>query len=383
MLSLNKSNLVTYAFQVGNLTFPLLVFLYLSKFFPEQALEFEVLIAWVATLAIFADLGVQSVLSQQIRLILKEKQLLSIYLLRLFTSIVSALSLYYCLTLVEKIIISPIYVILFALFFLFDFSFIHLGLKALNRVLFINLIRWLIILTSILFGFHEPIILLKISMVASILMQVFFGLKFLTLFKIGHFRREFFFRNVSQLTFLNVTNLFNIGFTKLDVVIASKVMPQQYALLYIFCKKLIASIAAVALVRSKLLLVLHSQKEIKKEVKNIQYLILLSTAPLAILIVIYAHFIGFDLSYIQQLFIITATAVTLLLISLKSIVQNSKVHKLLQFHYDLRLSAFAFILCLPLLFAVNFGYLIYLVFLLRAAYEAFYLFGYRYVHFKK
>ena len=363
----------TLALQLGSMLLPFLAFLLLSSKDTTFTIDLEVVLAWLSIFSMIAGFGSQSIFTQQIKTLIRSKQLATLYVVRGVSSLFSTLGLALVAQSYFSIELSLPQVMLFYLFFLIEVSVIHLAFSAINAILFTNIIRWLAIFIIICFSVLKVHIIINTYILLSILCNLYFGRKYLRFILKPATDFKLIKENLLNILKFNVTNLLNITFSKLDVIIAARLLPENFVLLYMFSKRLINAALSLSLVRSLLMLGMNSREKIASEIWLINRLVIMGSPFLMFALAIFwFSFLGqSDLTVLIVVWL--STLLVVLLSSRKSIIQNSDVHKNLKFNRDLMFTLFGFFCSIPLPFVTYFFESALVFFFVRVMYEGSYI----------
>lgn len=370
----------TLTLQIGSILLPFLVFLLLSSKDTSFTIELEVVLAWLSIFSMIAGFGSQSIFTQQIKTFIRTRRLATLYLIRAVSSLFSTLGFYLVADSYFYIELSLLQVILFYLFFLIEFSVIHLAFSAINAVLLTNVIRWLAILIIVYFSVLEIHLIINTYIFLSIFCNFYFGRKYLRFILTLPTNFELIKQNLLNIFKFNITNLLNITFTRLDIIIAAKLLPENYALFYMFSKRLINATLSLSLVRSLLILGMNSREKIVSEIWLINRLVLLSSPFLMIALAIYWLKFLDQSDFLVLTIVWISTLLVVFLSSRKSIIQNSEIHKNLKFSRDLMFTIFAFFCSIPAPLITYFFDVILVFFFVRVIYEGFYIIAVKKYH---
>ena len=361
------------ALQLGSVLLPFLSFLLVSSKDTSFTIDLEVVLAWLGIFSIIAGFGSQSIFTQQIKTLIRSKQLATLYVIRGVSSLFSTVGFAVVIQPYFLIEFSLSQVIFFYLFFLVEVSVIHLAFSAINAILFTNVIRWLAVFIFICFSVLEVYIIINTYISLSILCNLYFGRKNLRFILKPATDFRLIKKNLLNIFKFNVTNLLNITFSKLDVIIAARLLPENFVLLYMFSKRLINAALSLSLVRSLLMLGMNSREKIASEIWVINRLVILASPFLIVALAIF--WFGFleQSDLIVLIVVWISTVLVVLLSSRKSIIQNSDVHKNLKFSQDLMFTLFAFFCSIPLLFVTYFFESVIVFIFARVMYEGCYI----------
>lgn len=370
----------TLALQFGSMLLPFLAFLLVSSKDTSFTIKLEVVLAWLSIFSMIAGFGSQSIFTQQIKTFIRRKKLGSLFATRAVIALLATLGFSFVAQSYFSSELSISQVILFYLFFLIEFSVIHLAFSAINVVLLINIIRWLAVFFIIYFSVLKIHLIINTYIVLSILCNLFFGRKYIRFILTPPTDFEIIKQNLLNIFKFNITNMLNITFSRLDIIMAARLLPENFVLLYMFSKRLINATLSISLVRSLLILGMNSREKIATEIWLINRMVILVSPFIMIALAIYwFSFLGQnDLATLLIVWI--STILVVLLSSRKSIIQNSDLHKNLKFSRDLMFTLFAFFCTISLpLITYLFG-VVLVFFFVRVFYEGCYIIAVKKYH---
>ncbi len=363
----------TLILQVVSMLLAVLAFLILSSKDTTFTVELEVVLAWLGIFSMIAGFGSNSIFTQQIKTFIRRKQLATLFVLRGIVSIFSTFGFCIVAQSYFSIELSILQIISFYLFFLIDFTVIHLAFSAINAVLISNVIRWVAILIIVFFSILKIHFIINTYIFLSIICNLYFGRKYLRFVLTPPTNFKLIKRNLLNIFKFNITNLLNITFTRLDIIVAARLLPENFVLLYMFSKRLTNAMLSLSLVRSLLILGMNSQEKIVTEILLINRLILLGSPFLMIALAVYWFSILGQNDFIVLAAAWVSTILVVYLSSRKSIIQNSEVHKNLKFSRDLMFTLFAFTCSIPVPFITYYFNLMLVFYFVRVIYEGCYI----------
>tara|TARA_B100001057_G_scaffold497756_1_gene602775 strand:+ start:12097 stop:13254 length:1158 start_codon:yes stop_codon:yes gene_type:complete len=363
----------TLILQIVSMLLAVLAFLILSSKDTSFTIKLEVVLAWLGIFSMIAGFGSNSIFTQQIKILIRRKELATLFVLRAIVSIFSTFGFCIVAQSYYSIELSILQIISFYLFFLVDFTVIHLAFSAINAVLFINIIRWLAILIIIYFSVLKVHFIINTYIFLTIFFNLYFGRKYVRFILTPPTSFKLIKQNLLNIFKFNITNFLNITFTRLDIIVAARLLPENLVLIYMFSKRLTNAMLSLSLVRSLLILGMNSQEKISNEILLINRLVILGSPFLMIALAIY----WFSILGQSDLIVLTVAWLSTLLVvylsSRKSIILNSEVHKNLKFSRDLVFTIFAFTCSIPIPFITYFFNVMLVFFFVRVIYEGCYI----------
>lgn len=302
------------------------------------SLDFEILLASLAGFSMIADLGFQTVFSKNFRELIRLRLVKTIYALRLLAAVISSVLFFLITNFDEGIKLSPSsigYIFFVMLYFTLDFAPFFLFLRRLDLVHYINILKWLGVLSFVFIANTSANSLLIVFIALGICGNLILGYRFFPFLLEGKISIQYISSQLGKLGFFNLNNIFNIIVLRFDIIFVSKFFSEELSILYVFLKKFVQAASVIILARSKLLLVFYTKKSVEDETKLMRLGSLFILPFIALAAPIGAKYFSTPIDIVSTITISIIVVLTFFGIREKSILQNNFIYKRDFFNVDL------------------------------------------------